>query len=188
MDDRHMAEIIRSWAREREVVPDEEEKRALSKAVSLYQTAVEGGTVNLELATFTDGGSGDTHTATINWGGLWNGTQRSVSATATVQPSAQWRVTVGLQRTAGTLQLPGQSFVSSIVTMRTNYSFTTNMFLDALVQYNRDRRQINTNIRFNFIHRPLSDLYVVYNEQRFTTESAPPGRGVIVKFSQMFPF
>lgn len=127
-------------------------------------------------------------TATINWGGLWNGTQRSVSATATVQPNAQWRMTVGLQRTSGTLQLPGQSFVSSIVTMRTNYSFTTNMFLDALVQYNRDRRQINTNIRFNFIHRPLSDLYVVYNEQRFTTDGAPPGRGVIVKFSQMFPF
>ena len=75
-----------------------------------------------------------------------------------------------------------------LVTMRTNYSFTTNMFLDALIQYNRDRRQINTNIRFNFIHRPLSDLYVVYNEQRFTTDGAPPGRGVIVKFSQMFPF
>jgi hypothetical protein len=127
-------------------------------------------------------------TATINWGGLWNGTQRSVSATATVQPSAQWRLTVGLQRTSGTLQLPGQSFVSSIVTMRTNYSFTTNMFLDALVQYNHDRRQISTNIRFNVIHRPLSDLYVVYNEQRFTTDGAPPGRGVIVKFSQMFPF
>lgn len=127
-------------------------------------------------------------TATINWGRLWNGTQRSVSATATVQPSAQWRMTVGLQRTSGKLLLPGQSFVSSIVTMRTNYSFTTNMFLDALVQYNRDRRQINTNIRFNFIHRPLSDLYVVYNEQRFTTDGAPPGRGVIVKFSQMFPF
>jgi len=127
-------------------------------------------------------------TATINWGGLWNGTQRSLSATATVQPSAQWRMTVGLQRTSGKLLLPGQSFVSSIVTMRTNYSFTTNMFLDTLVQYNRDRRQVNTNIRFNFIHRPLSDLYVVYNEQRFTTDGTPPGRGVIVKFSQMFPF
>ena len=113
-------------------------------------------------------------TATINWGRLWNGTQRSV-ATATVQPSAQWRMTVGLQRTSGKLLLPGQCIVSSLVTMRTNYSFTTNMFLDALVQYNRDRRQINTNIRFNFIHRPLSDLYVVYNEQRFTTDGARGG-------------
>jgi hypothetical protein len=127
--------------------------------------------------------------ATINWGGLWNGTQRSISGSVTAQPNEHWRMTVGLQRSSGTLKLPGQSFVSSIATVRTSYSFTTNVFLDALVQYNHDTRQINTNIRFNFIHHPLSDLFVVLNEQRFTTDGrATPGRGVILKFSQMFPF
>ncbi len=128
-------------------------------------------------------------TATVNWGGLWNGTQRSVVASVTAQPNAHWKMTVGLQRTAGTLKLPGQSFVSSIVTARTSYSFTTNMFLDALVQLNRDTHQLNTNVRFNFMHHPLSDLYIVVNEQRFTTDgAATPGRGVILKFSQMLPF
>lgn len=128
-------------------------------------------------------------TATLAWGGLWNGTQRSISGTVTAQPNEQWRMAVGLQRTTATLKLPGQSFVSSIATVRSNYSFTTNMFLDAFVQYNRDTRQLNTNIRFNFMHRPLSDLYIVLNEQRFTTDGqASPGRGVILKFSQMLPF
>jgi hypothetical protein len=126
---------------------------------------------------------------TFSWGGLWNGTQRSFTGTVTAQPNEHWRMSVGLQRTAGMLKLPGQSFVSSIATVRSSYSFTTNMFLDALVQYNRDTRQVNTNLRFNFLHRPLSDLYVVYNEQRFTTDGrGAPGRGVILKFSQMFPF
>jgi len=128
-------------------------------------------------------------TATVKWGGLWNGTQQSFSGSVTAQPNEHWRMTVGYQRTVGTLGLPGQSFVSSIATVRSSYSFTTNMFLDALVQYNRDTRQINTNVRFNFMHRPLSDIYVVFNEQRFTTDgSATPGRGVILKFSQMLPF
>jgi hypothetical protein len=128
-------------------------------------------------------------TATINFGGLWNGTQKTISASVTAQPNEHWRMTVGLQRSSGTLKLPGQSFVSSIATVRTSYSFTTNMFLDALVQYNRDTHQLNSNIRFNFMHHPLSDLYIVLNEQRFTTDgSATPGRGVILKFSQMLPF
>src|SRR6185436_13418413 len=76
--------------------------------------------------------------ATMSRGGLWNGTQRSIIGTVTVQPDEHWRVKMGLQRTVGTLKLQGQSFVSSIATGRTGYSFTTNMFLDALVQFNRD--------------------------------------------------
>ncbi len=122
------------------------------------------------------------------WGGLWNGTQTSIQGTVTYRPNAALRVSLGLARTAATLRQPNRSFVTSITTLRANYSFSTAMFLDALVQHNRASGQINTNIRFNVMHRPLSDLYIVYNEQRFTTDGTPPGRGVIVKFSQMFGF
>lgn len=61
--------------------------------------------------------------------------------------------------------------------------------LDALVQYDFDQKVRNTNIRFNFIHRPLSDLYVVYNEQAFETPEAPAaGRSLVVKFTRMVSF
>ncbi len=43
------------------------------------------------------------------------------------------------------------------------------MFIDALVQWNPESNAVNTNLRFNLIHRPLSNIYLVYNEQRFTT-------------------
>jgi len=63
------------------------------------------------------------------------------------------------------------------------------MYLDALMQFNHDLKQMNTNVRFNLLHHPLSDLFVVYNEQRFTTPSAlTPGRGLILKFTQMLAF
>ena len=42
------------------------------------------------------------------------------------------------------------------------------MFLSAFLQYNSDLREVSTNLRFNLIHRPLSDIFVVYNEQRDT--------------------
>ena len=44
-------------------------------------------------------------------------------------------------------------------------------------------------MRFNLIHHPLSDLFIVYNDQRILTPDAPvAGRGVIVKFTQMMSF
>lgn len=123
-------------------------------------------------------------------GGLWSGTQRTLQATVTVKPSYSFRAALGLQRTDASLDLPRTDFVTSIWTLRANYSFNTNMFLDSLVQYQQDRGLFNANIRFNFIHHPLSDLFVVYNEQRFTTpgDLNPPGRALIVKFTQMFSF
>lgn len=121
------------------------------------------------------------------WGGLWTGTQRTLNGSATFRPSHRFRATFGIQRTAA--RLPQGNFVSSVYTFRGNYSFNTRMFVDALTQYDPDTRQFSSNIRFNLIHRPLSDLFIVYNDQRFLTADAPvAGRGLTVKFTQMFSF
>ena len=126
---------------------------------------------------------------TVTWGGLWSGDQKTVNATLTVKPSYRFRTSVGVQHTDAELAAPVGSFTTDLYTMRTNYSFNTQMFLDALMQYSTDLRQLNANIRFNLIHRPLSDIYVVYNEQRFTDDDAPAaGRGVIVKYTHMLAF
>lgn len=125
-------------------------------------------------------------------GELWNGTQRTVNTSLTVKPSYRLRASLGLQRTAGYMS-GGENFVRAIWTGRANYSFTTNMFADALMQYDAERNRLNLNVRFNLIHHPLSNLYVVWNEQRFTTDSsldfptgAPlPGRSITVKLTQM---
>jgi len=38
------------------------------------------------------------------------------------------------------------------------------MTIRSLTQYNSSTHEISNNIRFNFIYRPGSDLYIVYNE------------------------
>jgi hypothetical protein len=141
---------------------------------------------------------------TLIGGGLWNGTQRTIRMTTTMRPTSRLSVAAGITRTAAELfsavpavGLPGAAegvaashrFVASRLTARTNYSFSTAAFIDGLAQYDPRSHQLSTNLRFNVIHHPLSDLYVVYNEQRFSTVDAPVlGRSLTVKVTQMLGF
>jgi hypothetical protein len=127
--------------------------------------------------------------ATITSGGFWDGTQNAQRLALVIKPSYRLLIDLALQRNDISLRTPAASFVTNLVTARTAYSFSTNMFLDTLLQYNTDVKQFNTNLRFNIIHRPLSDLFIVYNEQQFTDRpEVTPGRAVILKYTHMLSF
>jgi len=61
------------------------------------------------------------------------------------------------------------------------------MFLNALIQYNSELKEISSNIRFNWIHKPLSDLFLIYNERRSTTGEVVE-RALIGKLTYAFDF
>ncbi|MBI4457013.1 MAG: carbohydrate binding family 9 domain-containing protein [Acidobacteria bacterium] len=87
--------------------------------------------------------------------------------------------------TQNNINLPQGHFKTDLLTTRVNYSFSTFMFLNALIQYNSDARQWSSNIRFNIIHRPLSDLFIVYNERRDSISGGLVDRALIGKFTYM---
>jgi hypothetical protein len=123
------------------------------------------------------------------FGELYNGTQKSVQATVMWRPNFRVRLSAGVQRTDGRLDLLDGKFVNAVYTVRANYSFSPVMFIDALSQYDPTTEQLNANVRFNLIHHPLSDLFVVYNDQRFLTTDAPTvGRSIAIKLTQMLSF
>jgi hypothetical protein len=62
------------------------------------------------------------------------------------------------------------------------------MFLDALIQYNSMTGLVSSNIRFNLIHRPLSDLFIVYNDNHDRRTGDLVGRVLSIKFTQLFDF
>ena len=128
--------------------------------------------------------------ALITTGGFWNGTQNTIKGGVVYRPSYQLTFDIALQRSDITLPLPMHDFVTNLVTSRIGYAFNTRTFLDTLLQYNTDLKQFSANIRFDLIHRPLSDLFVVYNEQQLTNEPTPvnAGRGFIVKYTHMLAF
>ena len=124
-------------------------------------------------------------------GGLWSGRQQTQQLSLGLRPSEHLNASVGVSHTAATLDIPAARFEALLWTMRANYSFTTTMFFDAFTQYDPRAHLLNANLRFNLIHHPLSDLFVVVNQQRISTPDAPavpPGASVIVKYTQMFSF
>jgi len=128
--------------------------------------------------------------ALITSGGFWSGSQVSTKVGVLFRPSYHLTFDVALQRNDIHLPAPMHDFVTNLVTTRVGYAFNTRTFLDTLVQYNTDLKQLSANIRFDLIHRPLSDLFIVYNEQQLTDTPIPinTGRGLIVKYTHMLAF
>ena len=68
------------------------------------------------------------------------------------------------------------------------YAFTPRAFFNAYIQYNADTHLVSSNIRFNWTHHPLSDLYIVYNDTRNTLTGQLRERAFIVKLTNLFSF
>jgi hypothetical protein len=128
--------------------------------------------------------------ALLTGGGFWSGTQKSANVGVVFRPSYHLTFDMALQRNDIDLPFPMHPFTTNLVTSRIGYAFNTRTFLDTLLQYNTNLNQFNANVRFDLIHRPLSDLFVVYNEQQLTNQPTPvnPGRGLIVKYTHMLAF
>jgi hypothetical protein len=86
------------------------------------------------------------------------------------------------------IDLTSGSFVTHLVTGRVNYYFSTKVFVNALVQYNTDTNQWSSNVRLDIIHRPLSDIYLVYNERHDSRSGAMISRAVIAKMTYLLAF
>ena len=86
------------------------------------------------------------------------------------------------------IDLPGGAFITNLGSVRLNYSFTTRMFVQALVQYN-DRADLWTsNIRFALLSDANTGLFIVYNDTQGLGAVRPTGAGrtLTIKYSQLF--
>lgn len=60
------------------------------------------------------------------------------------------------------------AFVTHLFGLRANVSFSTSLLTSAFVQYNSAGQLAATQVRVNYIFRTIDNLYLVYNETRFT--------------------
>ena len=118
-------------------------------------------------------------------GGFWGGDRNQYRAGLQFQPS--YRFTSEVNMTRNVVDLPAGAFTVDLVGINANYSFSKRMFLKALIQYNSETNEMVSNIRYNFMHKPLSDLYIVYNERRDLDTSEVIDRAITVKFTYVLP-
>ena len=56
------------------------------------------------------------------------------------------------------------------------------------MQYNEASEELVTNLRFRWIHAPLSDIYLVLTERRDTDAGVVLDRFVTMKFTKLLAF
>ena len=98
----------------------------------------------------------------VRFGEFYNGDRVGYTAGVRVRASEKLATTFSFSRDM--IDLPeGVSFNTDLASLRVDASFSTRMFLNAYIQYNSVTRQWLSNIRFDFIHHPLSDIFIVYS-------------------------
>ena len=118
----------------------------------------------------------------------FGGRLRTFGGTARLAPGSHLSLELGFS--LHRVELPAGAFTADVSSLRAVYAFTTRLFASALVQHNRLDRRLVTNLRLNFIHRPGSDLFVVFNEDRGEGVSLRRvgNRGLAVKLTYLARF
>ncbi len=98
------------------------------------------------------------------WADFYSGKRTEITLTARFRPN--YHLSTSLFYEHNDIDLPEGAFTTDLVGLRFDYSFNTRMFLNSFLQYNSESDTFLSNIRFRFIHRPLSDIYLVYNDLR----------------------
>jgi hypothetical protein len=70
-----------------------------------------------------------------------------------------------------------------LVTPKIDITFNKKLFWSTLVQYSNQRANLGINSRLQWRFAPLSDLYLVYNDNYFTETFAPRFRSINLKLT-----
>jgi hypothetical protein len=101
---------------------------------------------------------------------FYDGTRRLVDFTAGLRGAGRASGEFSIQR--NDVDLPWGAFVVNLNILRLDYALSPRMTVRSLSQYNSLTRLLTTSVRYNFIYKPGSDIYVVYDE----LQANPTGR------------
>jgi hypothetical protein len=125
-------------------------------------------------------------TARVTHGGFFDGDRTSFGA------SGRWRVDYHLALDAAAernkISLPGGEYEADVYSARATFAASTTFFTSAYVQYNALNDIVVTNLRINYVHAPLSDLFLVFTERRNRTGATPTDRLLSLKITKAIAF
>ena len=99
----------------------------------------------------------------VDFGEFYNGNRRGFDIGATFKPSG--RFALESQYQFNRVTLPGEEpFNVNVFGGRFAYSFSTQLFAKLFAQWNSDDNVVSTNFLLNYIYRPGSDFYLVFNQ------------------------
>ena len=98
----------------------------------------------------------------VHFGNFYNGQRRGFELRPSFKPNGHFSIET--QYLFNRVTLPGESFNANVFGARVSYSFSTSLFTKLFAQWNSDDDVIITNFLLNYIYRPGSDFYLVFNQ------------------------
>ena len=118
---------------------------------------------------------------------FYDGTKQAVSAAIGVRGGSHLSTELSVSR--NDVKMPFGNFVSNLGILRVDYAVSPRATVRSLTQYNSLTHEVTASVRFNFIYRPGSDLYIVYNDLQQTGLPTdvfkPSDRQIVVKLNYL---
>jgi len=120
-------------------------------------------------------------------GGFFNGDLFRINAGGSLKVSTHLNLELSLNRNQFDLPIEGGKFTANILATRIIYSFTTDLYAKAFIQWNSDENLFKSNFLLRWIYKPGANVYFIYNEtQEFGSPIPLKDRGVMVKVTFLF--
>ena len=104
----------------------------------------------------------------VEFGEFYSGTRRGFLIDAVARPTAQLSIEPFIE--FNRITLPTEEFDANAFGGRIGYSFSTTLFTKLFTQWSTDRDILSANFLVNYIYRPGSDLYLVFDQSYDTRE------------------
>jgi len=119
-------------------------------------------------------------------GSYYQGERRTISLSGRWRPNPHFALDIQAERNG--IDLPGNSFTADVYGARVDLAASTRLFLSGFLQYNTASEDTVLNLRLNFIHSPLSDLFLVYSERRNQDSGGLLQRNLTLKGTKLLSF
>ena len=104
----------------------------------------------------------------LELGQFFHGNRRGVLLDATFKPNAKFSIEPFIE--FNRITFPETEFDANVVGGRIGYSFSTTLFTKLFAQWSTDRDILAANFLVNYIYRPGSDFYLVFNQNYDTRD------------------
>jgi hypothetical protein len=127
-----------------------------------------------------------TYTLSTTQGQFFNGSYTSYGLTLgyRLQPYASFSIDAQYDRIRLPGDIPNADFW--LLTPRAEVTFSRSVFWTTTIQYSNQRDNIGVNSRLQWRFAPLSDLFVVYNDNYFPNSWSPKFRSINLKLTYWF--
>jgi hypothetical protein len=116
-------------------------------------------------------------------GSFFNGSRFSMGAEATLRLQPKVRLSLNVNYDKISLPDPFPSADLWLVSPRVGITFSKSIFWSTLFQYSNQRDNLGINSRLQWRFAPLSDLFIVYNDNYAVNLFEPKFRSINLKFT-----